>query len=179
MANSFLKPEVIAATSLGLLQREVVLPRLVWNDAVSDFAGAKNDTVSIRVPARLEAREYGWRNNRSSDIVLDELGPELSSTALDAAYRERAHLVALLAALNPSVIVPARDVEEPGWTIVYVYLHGDREQQLSWHIHPRDAGLFQHVQRVDLGDERATWDGHTTDAKYERIRAATAALGRR
>lgn len=73
MANSFLKPEVIAATALGLLQREVVLPRLVWNDAISDFAGAKNDTVSIRVPGRLQAREYGWRNNRSSEIVLDEL----------------------------------------------------------------------------------------------------------
>lgn len=73
MANQFLKPEVIAATALGLLQREIVLPRLVWNDAVSDFAGAKNDTVSIRVPARLEAREYGWRNDRSSEIVLDEL----------------------------------------------------------------------------------------------------------
>ncbi|WP_431781709.1 P22 phage major capsid protein family protein [Streptomyces chumphonensis] len=73
MANTFLKPEVIAATSLGLLQREVMLPRLVWSDAISDFAGAKNDTVSIRVPARLEAREYGWRNDRSSEIVLDEL----------------------------------------------------------------------------------------------------------
>lgn len=73
MANVFLKPEVIAATSLGLLQREVMLPRLVWSDAISDFAGAKDDTVSIRVPARLEAREYGWRNNRSSEIVLDEL----------------------------------------------------------------------------------------------------------
>ncbi|MFE7106636.1 P22 phage major capsid protein family protein [Streptomyces sp. NPDC057575] len=73
MANVFLKPEVIAATSLGLLQREVMLPRLVWSDAISDFAGAKNDTVSIRVPARLEAREYGWRNNRASEIVLDEL----------------------------------------------------------------------------------------------------------
>jgi phenylpyruvate tautomerase PptA (4-oxalocrotonate tautomerase family) len=73
MANVFLKPEVIAATALGLLQREVVLPQLVWNDAISDFAGAKNDTISIRVPSRLEAREYGWRNDRSSSIVLDEL----------------------------------------------------------------------------------------------------------
>ena len=79
MANAFLKPEVIAATSLGLLQREVVLPRLVWNDAISDFAGAKNDTVSIRVPGRLQAREYGWRNDRSSSIVLDEL----SETKID------------------------------------------------------------------------------------------------
>jgi hypothetical protein len=73
MANAFLKPEVIAATALGLLQREVVLPQLVWNDAISDFAGAKDDTISIRVPGRLTAREYGWRNNRSSEIILDEL----------------------------------------------------------------------------------------------------------
>lgn len=73
MANVFLKPEVIAAAALGLLEREIALPQLVWNDAISDFAGAKNDTVSIRVPSRLKAREYGWRNNRSSEIVLDEL----------------------------------------------------------------------------------------------------------
>lgn len=83
MANAFLKPEVIAATALGLLQREIVLPQLVWNDAISDFSGAKDDTVSIRVPGRLQAREYGWRNNRSSEIVLDELSESKIDVSLN------------------------------------------------------------------------------------------------
>src|ERR1043166_8738186 len=72
MANAFLKAQKIAATALGLLERELVLPRLVWRLGVSDFQGAKDDTVTIRVPAYTAAREYEWRT-RTSPIVLDEL----------------------------------------------------------------------------------------------------------
>lgn len=72
MANSFLKPSVIAATALGLLERELVLPRLVWRMGLSDFKGAANDTVTIRIPAYTTAREYEWRT-RTAEIVLDEL----------------------------------------------------------------------------------------------------------
>jgi hypothetical protein len=91
-------------------------------------------------------------------------------TALDSAYRERAHLVALLAALYPAVIAPAPDVDEPGWQIVYVDASG---WQLSWHIAPSDADLFQHVPRVTNGHPQAQWDGHTTEQKYDRIRRIT------
>jgi hypothetical protein len=72
VANSFLKPEVIAAAALGLLERELVLPRLVWRMGINDFKGAADDTVTVRVPARTTAREYEWRT-RVSPIVLDEL----------------------------------------------------------------------------------------------------------
>jgi hypothetical protein len=72
VANSFLKPEVIAAAALGMLERELVLPRLVSRLGISDFQGAADDTVTIRVPARTTAREYEWRT-RVSPIVLDEL----------------------------------------------------------------------------------------------------------
>lgn len=73
MANRFLKPEVIASAALGLLERDLVLTNLVWTDGDFNFVGAKNDTVTIRIPARLKAREYGWRNDRSEAIVMDEL----------------------------------------------------------------------------------------------------------
>ena len=73
MANTFIKPEVIAATALGLLQRDLVLGNLVWSDADWNFTGAKDDTVTIRIPARLKAREYAWRNDRSEEIRMDEL----------------------------------------------------------------------------------------------------------
>lgn len=88
---------------------------------------------------------------------------------LDAAYRERAHLIAWLAALHPAVRAPAPDVDDPGWQILYLYSskHG---WQMSWHIHPRDADLFTDVEQVPDDDPRAQWDGHTTDAKYRRMR---------
>lgn len=72
MANDFLRPEVIAATGLGLLRRELILPRLVTRLAAADFVGAKDDTVNIRVPAILEGRNYEWRT-RTAPIVVDDL----------------------------------------------------------------------------------------------------------
>lgn len=94
----------------------------------------------------------------------------------DGAYRERAHLVALLAAMTDhAVIAPALDVEEPGWWIVYLSLGG---RQASWHISPRDATLFGHVEHVTVDDYRAQWDGHTTEEKYAGIAAWTAELAK-
>lgn len=72
MPNTFLKPETIARTGLGLLRRELILPRLVTRLGIEDFRGAKNDTVNVRVPARLAAREYEWRT-RNNPIVLDDI----------------------------------------------------------------------------------------------------------
>jgi hypothetical protein len=92
----------------------------------------------------------------------------------DQAYRERAHLVALLAAMTDgAVIAPAPDVDEPGWQIAYLTLGG---WQCSWHIAPADAGLFAHVEHVATDHPRAQWDGHTTDVKYRRIRTHTTVI---
>lgn len=73
MAHDFLKPEVIVNTGLGMLVNELLLARLVTRKAGSDFVGAKNDTIDMKIAAILDAREYGWRNNRSSPIVTDDL----------------------------------------------------------------------------------------------------------
>lgn len=86
----------------------------------------------------------------------------------DGAYRERAQLLAWLATLVPSVITPAADVYEDGWRLLFLHTP---QGQLSWHIHPRDVPLFDHVQQVPDGDPRGQWDGHTTEEKYGRIRA--------
>ncbi|MGK5728176.1 P22 phage major capsid protein family protein [Streptomyces sp. URMC 124] len=83
MANAFLKAETIAATALGLLDRELILSNLVTTNAGYDFGGAKNDTVTIRIPARLTAREYAWRNNRSTDIVLDDVAEDSLTVQLN------------------------------------------------------------------------------------------------
>lgn len=88
----------------------------------------------------------------------------------DGAYRERAHLTAWLAVIHPAVITPATDISEPGWQILYITAGG---RQLSWHIHPRDAELYAHVEHVAADDPRAQWDGHTTEQKYAAIRSLT------
>lgn len=67
MPNSFIKAERIAAQALGLLEREIVIPSLVWRNAGGDFAGAAGDTITIRVPARTTARTRVLRGARPAD----------------------------------------------------------------------------------------------------------------
>lgn len=81
-------------------------------------------------------------------------------------YRERAALVAHLAAIYPAAIA-YNDPAEPDWPVIYVTTpHG----QLSWHLSEKDGDLFPHVPLIE-GDAAPTWDGHTTAEKYERLAA--------
>jgi hypothetical protein len=128
--------------------------------------------------AWLSARRHANEYRAALDTVLDqsEMAHLIAHTAdkldqaeaaRDGAYRERAHLTAWLATIHPAVLAPAPDVNEPGWQILYLTAGG---RQLSWHIHPRDADLYAHVEHVPADDPRAQWDGHTTEAKYAAIR---------
>jgi hypothetical protein len=65
MANSFIKAERVVRTALGLLEREVTLPRLVWRDAVGDFRGAKKDAITVRLPAYANAHTRALRSGAS------------------------------------------------------------------------------------------------------------------
>jgi hypothetical protein len=79
--SDFIKAEKVVATALGLLLREVTLPQFVWRDAGGDFAGAKDDTISIRLPAYAPARTRALRSGaartkdnlheRKVDVTLD------------------------------------------------------------------------------------------------------------
>lgn len=79
--SDFIKAERVVRTALGLLEREVVLPRLVWRDAAGDFRGAKDDTISIRLPAYAVANTRALRSGaartksslhqRKVDVTLD------------------------------------------------------------------------------------------------------------
>jgi hypothetical protein len=91
VANTYLKATKIAAAALGLLEREIILPALVWRDAGGDFAGAGGDTISIRVPARTQARSRPLRGARTSAsegtgiITMDELTEHKVDVTLDEA----------------------------------------------------------------------------------------------
>lgn len=87
------------------------------------------------------------------------------SDELNRLYRERAALVAHLAALYPAVMA-YNDTEVPTWPVVYI---DTPRGQLSWHINPLDLDLFTHVTVVAADDSGAVWDAHTTEEKYQRL----------
>lgn len=99
---------------------------------------------------------------KTDTTVIDEL-----TTQRDAAYRERAHLVALLAAHYPAEL--HEDPDDEGWAIIYVKLPTG---QASWHLSPQDQDLFPHVRYGGMFE----WDEHTTEEKYRRIREHTSVL---
>jgi len=90
-----IKPEVVVDVALGLLQRESVLASLVWRDAVGDFRGAKDDTISIRLPAYVVANKRALRSadarvrtklfERKVDVTLtDDLQVDIPITDEEA-----------------------------------------------------------------------------------------------
>ncbi|MFB7672907.1 hypothetical protein ACFC26_16015 [Kitasatospora purpeofusca] len=111
-----------------------------------------------------------YQQQLAQQLADERAARQTAEAARDGAYRERAHLTAWLAVIHPAVITDAPDINEPGWQLLYLAAGG---RQLSWHIAPRDADLYAHVEHVDPTDPRAHWDGHTTDQKYETIRSLT------
>jgi hypothetical protein len=142
VANSFLKPDVIAAAALGLLERELVLPRLVTRMGINDFRGAADDTVTIRVPARTTAREYEWRT-RVSPIVLDELSETsvavtLSKHPYSAVAVTDEELTLDITSFGEQVLRPQiRAVAEKLETYVYSAMDG---ADLHWPVIAPGAG---------------------------------------
>ena len=66
------KPEKLAATAVGVLEQELVVPKLFQRHGIDEFRGADNDTISVPVEGVLPFRTYGWRNDRSAPIQFDE-----------------------------------------------------------------------------------------------------------
>lgn len=73
MAIEVIKAEKVVGAVLGALQREVVLPQLVWIDPGGDFKGAKNDTITLTIPAVTSARSRTMRSGstRSRDSLTE------------------------------------------------------------------------------------------------------------
>lgn len=71
-----------ATIALERLRRELILPRYVTRYGVSDFRGRINDTLNVRVPAILTARDYEFRT-RNAAIELDEITEHVVQVPLD------------------------------------------------------------------------------------------------
>lgn len=81
MANTYIKAAQIVQASALLLQREIVLPRVVWTQPDANFRGALNDTVTLRVPAVLTARTRTLRS--SEGLTADTLTETSVPVVLD------------------------------------------------------------------------------------------------
>ncbi|WP_435109398.1 P22 phage major capsid protein family protein [Nocardiopsis synnemataformans] len=76
--SEFIKAERVVSTALGLLEREVVLPNLVWRwGNTNDFRGAKGDTVTVRLPAYFNAQKRALRSG------TPRVKSELNETSVD------------------------------------------------------------------------------------------------
>ncbi|MEE4540970.1 hypothetical protein V2S66_03180 [Streptomyces sp. V4-01] len=155
-----------------------------WPDGTVTIRWRGDRPSVVHWAALADAEHVHGHGGRTYVVWLDleqstQGARERAEAERDGAYRERAHLLAWLAALHPAVRTLAPDTAEPGWQILY--LNPVTGGQMSWHIAPRDVELFDHVEYVPAGsgDQRALWDGHTTEAKYERIAALTADLAQR
>lgn len=71
MANTFIKAGQIVQAAALLLQREIVLPRLVWRQPDAAFKGALDDTITLKVPAVRTARTRTMRSTTA--LVADDL----------------------------------------------------------------------------------------------------------
>ncbi|MFE9448327.1 hypothetical protein [Streptomyces sp. NPDC006739] len=137
-------------------------------DVIAALGKAETELAALRQVARGYCPHCG-RGDAAPTVEDWEQQRDRANRAeeeRDGAYRERAQLLGLLAALHPSVIAPAPDVDESGWQILYLRIGG---RQASWHIAARDADLYTHVEHVPADDRRAQWDGHTTEEKYAHI----------
>ena len=72
MAHNPFKAEKLAGTVASLVAYDLVLPRLFRQESINPFRGARNDTITFRVPGTLPGRTYAWRNDRSAPITFDE-----------------------------------------------------------------------------------------------------------
>lgn len=65
------KPEKIAATAVGLVYEDLLLPNLFTSASFDDYKGVKDGVVNVKVPGLLPARVYKFRNDRSEPIKFD------------------------------------------------------------------------------------------------------------
>jgi hypothetical protein len=81
VANEFIKAGQIVMAAQLLLQREIVLPRLVFTQPGNAFVGALNDTITLKVPAVLSSRTRTMRS--STALVADDLSETSVPVQLD------------------------------------------------------------------------------------------------
>ena len=102
MANTVIKATQVVQMARLLLQREIVLPRLVWSDFTKQqFQYAYNDTVTMAVPAVMSARTRTLRS--TTGLTADEFAETSVDVKLDT------HVYKLLNLTDENLTLDIRD----------------------------------------------------------------------
>lgn len=101
MANTVIKAEQIVEAAVLLLRREIVLPALVWTQPDAAFRGAKDDTITLRVPAVLASRTRVMRGGAA--MIADEF------TETSVPVKLATHVYSLLKISDEELTLDIRD----------------------------------------------------------------------
>lgn len=72
MAHTVIKPEKIAAVAAVALEEQLIVPAVFRREGIDQFKGAKDDTINVVVEGVLPYRSYGWRADRTTEVIFDE-----------------------------------------------------------------------------------------------------------
>lgn len=154
MAHSFIKPEVVVNAVLGALQREVVLPQLIWMDPGGDFKGAKNDTITLSIPAVASARKRTMRAGTTRN--RDSLNEGKVSLVLDTnLYKDveitDEELTLDIRQFGPQVLAPITTGMVEGWEdeIIDLAEGATYSQSVDWDPSDVHASLVEASIKLD------------------------------
>lgn len=74
MSNTFVSPSLVAREALSVLANNLVLGNLVYTDVANDFKGGAGDTVNIRKPSSIAARQFAG-TSVTQDAVTESKVP--------------------------------------------------------------------------------------------------------
>lgn len=171
MANIFEKGTKFAATALALLKRNVKAPGLfVHKYGIADFKGAAGDTINIKRPPLLRARDKGWRT--ANAIVVDDLVQSNIQVALSAFPYSAVHLSPEEATLDEVEYV--RDIQAPQVQAVSEFIEdlivdtlgaADFVYEISYN--PAGTGDIADPRKVALRARKHFQDSHVpTSGRY-------------
>ncbi|WP_018728516.1 hypothetical protein [Salinispora pacifica] len=70
--HQVIKPEKIVATAAVALEEQLIVPAVFRREGIDQFKGATDDTINVTVEGVLPYRSYGWRADRTTEVVFDE-----------------------------------------------------------------------------------------------------------
>lgn len=171
MANVFEKGTKFAATALALLKRTIKAPALfVHKYGVADFKGAAGDTINIKRPPLLRARDKGWRS--ANAIVVDDLTQSSIQVPLTAFPYSAVHLSPEEATLDEVDYV--RDIQAPQVQAVSEFIEelvvdtlGAADFVFEVSYDPAGTGAIADPRKVALRARKYMQDAHVpTSGRY-------------
>lgn len=144
------------------------------DDLAAQLQKAKEEIEKRQIALEAATAEISELTQQLEDLrdLSSEADAEMSEAYAqkDAAYTERNQCVALIARMAISAgldvaVGRTTNEQDPAWNnAVFISLPTG---QVSWHFHDREAHLFE-----GLPFGFRDWDGHTTEHKYARVKAA-------